>query len=121
MSSNDTHDTSADAAHDGHDAAGDGAETNTPPTGSSEPSAPLSAFIWPGLITLITLILVWGPVTGAFGRFSGGSAANSQATPTASLQTPAPTQTQPPTAVPTGTTAATIAPTAPPATDTAAP
>jgi hypothetical protein len=121
VSSNDPHDTPAGAADDGHDAAGDGADTDTPPTGSSQPTTPLSAFIWPLLITLITLILVWGPVTGAFARFSGGPGAAGLATPTPAQATAAPTQTAAPTAAPTGTAVPTTAPTAPPATDTAVP
>jgi hypothetical protein len=69
MSSNhDVHDTHEAGGHDAHgaDAAEHGVDTDTYVTGSTEPETPLSAFIWPLLIALITLALVWGPVTGAF-------------------------------------------------------
>lgn len=64
----------ADAAH----AADHGVTGGQPPTGSSAPATPLSAFIWPGLIALLTLILVAGPISRAFERFHGGTDANGQ-------------------------------------------
>ncbi len=63
-------------AHDSAHAAEHGVDAGQPPTGSSEPSTPLSAFIWPGLIALLTLILIFGPISRAFERFQGGSDAN---------------------------------------------
>ena len=69
MSSNhDVHDTHDAGGHDAHgaEAADHGVDTDTYVTGTTEPQTPLSAFIWPLLIALITLALVWGPVTGAF-------------------------------------------------------
>jgi hypothetical protein len=69
MSSNhDVHDTHDAGGHDapGADAADHGVDTDTYVTGTTAPQTPLSAFIWPLLIALITLALVWGPVTGAF-------------------------------------------------------
>jgi hypothetical protein len=69
MSSNhDVHDTHDAGGHDDHgaEAHDHGVDTDTYVTGASEPQTPLSAFIWPLLIALITLALVWGPVTGAF-------------------------------------------------------
>ncbi|MDQ2805747.1 MAG: hypothetical protein M3Z04_02315 [Chloroflexota bacterium] len=65
-------------AHDDAHAAEHGVDGGQPPTGSSEPSTPLSAFIWPGLIALLTLILVAGPISRAFEQFHGGSDANGQ-------------------------------------------
>jgi len=62
--------------HDDAHAAEQGIAAGQPPTGSSEPSTPLSAFIWPALIALLTLILVAGPISRAFERFQGGSDAN---------------------------------------------
>lgn len=78
-------DTHAQDSHYPADAAGDhaadsdaadhaadqGVIAGPPPTGSSEPVTPLSAFIWPGLIALITLILVIGPITRAFAPYTG--------------------------------------------------
>ena len=68
------HAPAADADH----AADHGVAGGQPPTGSSEPSTPLSAFIWPGLIALLTLLLVIGPISRAFERLQGGSDANGQ-------------------------------------------
>ena len=57
-----------DSGHDAHGTDDHGVPTASSPTGSSEPLTPLSAFIWPGLISLLVLALLWGPVTSAFGR-----------------------------------------------------
>ncbi len=68
------HAPSQDDAH----AADHGIVGSQPPTGSSEPVTPLSSFIWPGLIMLLTLILVAGPIGRAFDRFQGGSEGDRQ-------------------------------------------
>ena len=83
MSSNhDVHDTH-DAGGHGADAHDHGVDNDTYVTGATEPQTPLSAFIWPLLIALITLALVWGPVTRAFSGFSpappAGEGAGSEA------------------------------------------
>src|SRR6476469_9891812 len=73
-SSHDTHD--ADSAHvDAAHAAEPSLPAGGPPTGAAEPATPVRAFIWPGLIALLALILVWGPVTRSFDRFSAGPGA----------------------------------------------
>ena len=85
----DNHDTHSppDAAggHDAHGAAADEPTVDTP-----NPTTPLAAFIWPGVIALLVLILLWGPVTGAFARFQGGYDANGQPTPTEEPATESP-------------------------------
>src|SRR4051812_20940589 len=86
MSNNhDTHDAAA-GDHDGH-GAGPEVEVESSPVDSAAPTR-LSAFIWPGIIALLVLILVWGPITGAFSRFEGGRDANGQPTPTLVVPTP---------------------------------
>jgi hypothetical protein len=113
-------DTHAQDSHYPADAAGDHADDATaadhaaehgvaagpPPTGSSEPVTPLSAFSWPGLIALITLILVIGPITRAFAPYTG-SGYDADGRPVRADLTPA--------AAPTGTVGlqATIAATTP--------
>src|SRR4051812_32183299 len=83
-----------DPAHPGDHAADHGVAAGPPPTGSSEPVTPLSAFIWPGVIALITLILVIGPITRAFAPYTG-SGYDANGRPILADQTPV--------AAPTGT------------------
>ncbi|HUS17217.1 MAG TPA: hypothetical protein VM536_19650 [Chloroflexia bacterium] len=87
-SSHDTHDTgSGHGADEGAHAADHGVGVEGPPTGASERTTPLSAFIWPAIIALLALVLVWGPVTRSFDRFSGAPA-GVEAEPTADEGTP---------------------------------
>jgi hypothetical protein len=80
--------------HDAH-AAGPQVDAESSPVDVAGPT-PLSAFIWPGIIALLVLLLVWGPVTGAFSHNYNGYDANGRPSPTPVV----PTETAAPAAVP---------------------
>ncbi|MGI8586450.1 MAG: hypothetical protein ACR2M0_02000 [Chloroflexia bacterium] len=68
-----------------------GIDTEGVPATVAEARTPLRAFIWPGVITLIVLFLIWGPVTGAFSLYNGGLDANGKPTATIAIPIESPT------------------------------
>lgn len=58
--------------HETHDAHGHGAHNDEPEVETPNPQPPLSAFIWPGLIALLVLLLLLGHIVPAFSPYSGG-------------------------------------------------